>query len=266
MPPVWTTKDIAHALDTSRHHLFLKWMIVTGVTAFALSAFWHLGLIQRIYAGDVSYLSIVISVLFLTFTMHCAIRTYGISRELYEAARVSEILRAGRSRTLGLAGDGVLVGNETVLPSCLLTDFIAELLRIRESGEERAGERTAWAQLLDSYGQQIRGGQDIGWFIADIMIKLGLLGTGIGFALLLNAVTNVAHLDVTNMKDAILAMSGGMGVKLYATISGLSGAMLLSLQYQFLDRGADDLVALITKVIEVQVAPLLKSRDGATTT
>ena len=65
------------------------------------------------------------------------------------------------------------------------------------------------------------------------------------------------------MKDAIIAMSGGMGVKLYATISGLSGAMLLSLQYQFLDSGADDLVALITKVIEVQVAPFLKPGAAA---
>jgi hypothetical protein len=263
MPRVWTTEDIAHSLDVRRHHLFLKWMIVTGVTAFGLAVFWHLGLIQRIYAGDISYLSIVISVLFLAFTLHCAVRTYRISRELHDAARVSEILRDAPSRRIALTNGTVVVGNETPLPGCLLTDFIAELLRIREAGEEHAGERVAWAQLLEAYSQQIRGGQDIGWFIADIMIKLGLLGTGIGFALLLNAVTGVTHLDVTNMKDAIIAMSGGMGVKLYATISGLSGAMLLSLQYQFLDTGADDLVALITKVIEVQVASFLKPGAAA---
>lgn len=262
MLPVWTKADIAHSLEVSRYHLFLKWLILTGVTAFGIGVFWHLGLIQTIYAGDASYLSIVISCLFVAFTTHCAIRTFRMSRELFEAARVSQILKDSPSGRIALAGDRVVVGNEQELPKCLLTDFIGELLRMRDSGEENTADRVAWGQLMEAYSQQIRGGQDIGWFVADIMIKLGLLGTGIGFALLLNAVTHVAHLDVTNMKDEILAMSSGMGVKLYATITGLSCAMLLSLQYQFLDRGADDLVALITKVIEVQLAPFLRSRSG----
>ena len=83
--------------------------------------------------------------------------------------------------------------------------------------------------MLDAYSQQLRGGQDIGWFIADTMIKLGLLGTGIGFVILLNAVTSVTNLDITSMKEVLVNMSGGMGVKLFTTIAGLIAAIMLSL-------------------------------------
>ena len=85
----------------------------------------------------------------------------------------------------------------------------------------------------------------------------------IGFVILLNAVTSVTNLDITSMKEVLVNMSGGMGVKLFTTIAGLIAAIMLSLQYQLLDRGADDLVALMTKVIEVQVSPYIKAKAPA---
>jgi Biopolymer transport proteins len=115
---------------------------------------------------------------------------------------------------------------------------------------------------MAAYGQQIRAGQEIGWFIADIMIKLGLLGTVVGFVIMLGSVTNISSFDISVMKDVLTNMSGGMGVALYTTIAGLIFAMLLTVQYQSLERGADDLVALMTKVVEVQLAPHLNSQSG----
>jgi hypothetical protein len=190
------------------------------------------------------------------------VRTYFISRQLLDSASVSQTLRENPAPKLALSGNRVLVGN-TLLPDCALTSLIGEMLHMREAGRSVGEFGLEQSQLLDAYSQQLRGGQDIGWFIADTMIKLGLLGTGIGFVILLNAVTSVTDLDITSMKEVLITMSGGMGVKLFTTIAGLIAAILLSLQYQILDRGADDLVALMTKVIEVQVSPYIKAKAPA---
>lgn len=262
MPPFWTAADVVGALTYKRHHLLLKWLILTCVSLFAFGAAWALGMPQRVYASDVSYLSVVITILYFAFTGHCAVRTIYLSRQLVGAATVSEILRNGKSRELKLSGEHVLAGN-THLPNCALTSLITELLHMRDAGRYGTDSGIEQSQLLDSYGQQLRGGQDVGWFIADTAIKLGLLGTGIGFVILLNAVTSVTDLDITSMKEVLVSMSGGMGVKLYTTIAGLIAAIMLGLQYTLLDRGADDLVALMTKVIEVQVAPQIKAKSAA---
>ena len=249
MPPLWTAADVVGALTFKRHHLFLKWLILTCVSLFAFGAAWALGMPQRVYSSDVSYLSVVITVLYFAFTGHCAIRTIYLSNQLVGAATVSKILRDSKTGDLRLSGEHVLAGNMR-LPDCALTSLITELLHMRSNG--RHGPNGGIEQT-----------QDIGWFIADTAIKLGLLGTGIGFVILLNAVTSVTDLDITSMKEVLVSMSGGMGVKLYTTIAGLIAAIMLGLQYTLLDRGADDLVALMTKVIEVQVAPQMKAKPAA---
>lgn len=262
MPPFWTAADVVGALTYKRHHLLLKWLILTCVSLFAFGAAWALGMPQRVYSSDVSYLSVVITILYFTFTGHCAIRTIYLSRQLVGAATVSDILRNSKSRELKISGEHVVVGN-TQLPDCAMTSLITELLHMSDAGRGNQDSGIEQSQLLDVYGQQLRGGQDVGWFIADTAIKLGLLGTGIGFVILLNAVTSVTDLDITSMKEVLVTMSGGMGVKLYTTIAGLIAAVMLGLQYTLLDRGADDLVALMTKVVEVQVAPQMKAKAAA---
>lgn len=262
MPPFWTAADVVGALTYKRHHLLLKWLILTCVSLFAFGAAWALGMPQRVYSSDVSYLSVVITILYFAFTGHCAVRTIYLSRQLVGAATVSDILRNSKSRELKLSGEHVVVGN-TQLPNCVITSLITELLHMRDAGRGNQDSGIEQSQLLDAYGQQLRGGQDVGWFIADTTIKLGLLGTGIGFVILLNAVTSVTDLDITSMKEVLVTMSGGMGVKLYTTIAGLIAAVMLGLQYTLLDRGADDLVALMTKVVEVQVVPQLKAKAAA---
>ena len=262
MPPIWTAADIANSLAYKRHNLFLKWLIVTGVTLFAFGTAWSLGMPQRVYSSDVSYLSIVITALYFAFTGHCAVRTYYISRQLHEAATVSQMLRDTPSPKFALSGERVSLGNR-LLPDCTLSSLIGEFLQMGRAGAGAGDSGVDRAQLLDAYSQQLRGGQDIGWFVADTMIKLGLLGTGIGFVILLNAVTSVTDLDITSMKEVLITMSGGMGVKLFTTIAGLISAILLSLQYQLLDRGTEDLVALMTKVIEVQVSPFIRAKGAA---
>ena len=73
-----------------------------------------------------------------------------------------------------------------------------------------------------------------GWFAADSVLKIGLLGTIIGFILMLSPIAALASFDPASLQKALGEMSGGMAVALYTTLSGLIANHVLRFQYQFL--------------------------------
>ena len=73
-----------------------------------------------------------------------------------------------------------------------------------------------------------------GWFAADSVLKLGLLGTIIGFILMLAPISNLRGYDATSIQSALGEMSAGMAVALYTTLTGLVANLLLRLQFQIL--------------------------------
>tara|TARA_Y100000816_G_C26025672_1_gene536750 strand:- start:601 stop:1107 length:507 start_codon:yes stop_codon:yes gene_type:complete len=74
-----------------------------------------------------------------------------------------------------------------------------------------------------------------GWLVADGLLKLGLIGTVIGFIIMLSAITEIDGFDFTMMKQMLQNMSGGMKVALYTTLSGLVSSILLTIQYSYLE-------------------------------
>ena len=73
-----------------------------------------------------------------------------------------------------------------------------------------------------------------GWFAADSVLKIGLLGTIIGFILMLAPIGELTSFDATSLQSALAAMSAGMAVALYSTLTGLIANILLRFQFQFL--------------------------------
>lgn len=73
-----------------------------------------------------------------------------------------------------------------------------------------------------------------GWFAADSVLKIGLLGTIIGFILMLSPIASLASFDAASLQAALAQMSGGMAVALYTTLTGLVVNIVLRFQFQFL--------------------------------
>ena len=73
-----------------------------------------------------------------------------------------------------------------------------------------------------------------GWFAADGVLKIGLLGTIIGFILMLTPIANLVSFDPASLQKALGEMSGGMAVALYTTLAGLIANIVLRFQFQFL--------------------------------
>ena len=72
---------------------------------------------------------------------------------------------------------------------------------------------------------------DVGWFIAESCLAIGMVGTVTGFLLMLG--TAFKDLDVTNvvsLQDALANMALGMSTALYTTLVGLICSLIIKVQ------------------------------------
>src|SRR5258708_5489839 len=86
----------------------LRWLVFTGLCVFAFVLLWRFGLLRQMVAGDRTYLSSIIALLYVAASLHCLWRTIVISREGDAARRVAALIAAG-SGGLDVDSDAVIV-------------------------------------------------------------------------------------------------------------------------------------------------------------
>jgi MotA/TolQ/ExbB proton channel family protein len=238
------------------HLPLLRWLIFTGVTAFGFVVAWHYGLFQLMLASDKTYISVIITVLYMVISLHCFIRTAAISRELDAARRVAAVV----SRDTGglrVVGNEVVTGDGVRLPPGQVTSHIRNLIL---KAELQGGERLDQTLLLRGLADALRGPNQLGSFASDALMKLGLLGTIIGFILMLAPIAGLDAADRASVKSSMGLMSDGMAVAMYTTLTGLIGSVLVQTQYYMLDEATAKLFALATDVTEVFVVSVLERK------
>jgi len=80
-----------------------------------------------------------------------------------------------------------------------------------------------------TYTLDTRGSQ-FGWFISDSCLTLGMIGTIVGFLMMLKGGFTLSSGDVAGMQALLARFSIGLGTALYTTLVGLVCSMLLKLQ------------------------------------
>lgn len=247
--------------EKGRHHLLLVWLIFSGLLSFALVMSWHLGFLHMLYDGDRSRISWLITLLYIFVYIHCFKRIVTISGQINSTRTAEKVITGTDSISLGNRDGTVVVNDKQPLPASPLADYIHDLLCIyssnRKAGPIDAGNDNT--DLIDVYESRLRSQHDIGWFLSDMMIKLGLLGTIVGFVLMLGSVVDVTDFDVNTMQSILKQMSSGMGTALYTTFAGLICSMLTAIQYQMLDRGAEEILDTIRHLSQVYVIPRISS-------
>ncbi|WP_342238228.1 MotA/TolQ/ExbB proton channel family protein [Inquilinus sp. OTU3971] len=230
----------------------LPWLIFTGVSLFAVVLLWFFGLIGRMVASDPTHISLIISVLYVASSLHCLWRVLVISRE-GDAA-----LRAARA----VVGNGRRILNEgrDALPPGLVSGHIRDLAT---KAALQGAERLDQTLLLRVLASRLRGSNAFGAFASDTLMKLGLLGTIIGFIMML---APIAGLDTENreaVRSSMSLMSDGMAVAMYTTLVGLAGSVLLKIQYSLLDSATAKIFAFAVDLTEVHVVSALEARVPA---
>jgi len=240
------------------HLPLLRWMIFTGVCAFGFVLIWYYGLFRLMLASDKTYISSIIVLLYAATCIHCLVRTVAISRESDRAHRVLSLVSRGGPH-LRVEGQDVLAPDGTKLPQGHITSHIRNI--ILKAGLQ--GGRIDQTLLLRGLADALRGPNQLGSFASDSLMKLGLLGTIIGFILMLAPIAGLDAADKASMKLSMGLMSDGMAVAMYTTLSGLIGSILVQTQYYMLDEATAKLFALATDLTEVFVVSALeREQDG----
>ena len=245
--------------EKPEHILFLKWLTLTGIIVFAVVVAWHQNVITLLFHVDKSLISWAIALVYLLVTLHCARLVFNMSAQSNLAQQVNQAIRQQPDPEFAVDNDKVRINKSITLPDCFMTDYIHDLyLRShhRSSNENNvSGSDLSGSDLAEVYESRLKGPQEIGWFVSDMMLKMGLLGTIIGFILMLGSVTNITDFDITTMQKILKHMSEGMATALYTTLAGLIGSILSAMQYHMLDRHADELMETSRHLTQVYVIP-----------
>lgn len=217
-------------------NLFLRAFIVLSLIGFGFFIAIERGLVQLALDADKSYISYLILGIYLVASAHWLYLTRVLSMERAVFAEVEAALAGGvavaevRSR----AGEG------------LLSEFLGNLER-----------KPAFADadvLVTAFGDEIANRHALGYFASDVLLRLGLLGTIVGFIFMLLPIADMDGFDAGMMQQLLTSMSGGMAVALYTTLAGLVTSTLLKLQYHIVDASAAALVTRLAVLMDVYLA------------
>ena len=183
------------------NNLFLKSSTILGLIVFVVYLIFDLGLLSLIMSSDKSRISLVILSIYLVASLHWYYLSFSLDREI----------------------EGLYSDSEKTSASLIVSKFL------KLGGKDRTQD---YLSLLED---ELSNRHALGYMVVDILLKLGLTGTVIGFILMLIPIGEIKDFDPQVIQQLLSKMSGGMAVALYTTLTGLITSILLKLQYFLLD-------------------------------
>ncbi len=204
------------ALEQAPNGLFLLWLAYMGLLAFGALLLWRAGAWHRLVAADPTGLTVIIVLLFTGCSLWAGRRawTLGLQRQQLD----------GLLARPGLASPNKEHWSAEYMHGCA----------------QPGADQNTWMQIL---GERAHGPHEMAWWLNGIQLKLGLLGKVIGFSILALQLGQMESFDASQSAQLLKNLTGGLGIALLTTVTGLTGNILLGLQLMRLDRFADALVA-----------------------
>ena len=240
--------------DRAFDYLF-KWAIFVGVVCVGAVVLWDYGYLGYLFAADRSGISIVIVILFVIMSLHCLNLLFELSPELRAVERAMVQLSSGK-RLVDQAGE-LRLGDFAVSPRTAVAGHLRDIAALQDMG--RSPNREILSQGLAA---KLRFRSRIGIFMSDVLYKLGLLGTVVGFILMLSTMGDLGDFEAETMRAALQAMTGGMATSLLTTITGLVCGTLLRMEYTFVEGLISTILQRTIRLTEVYVVPALSEAPG----
>jgi hypothetical protein len=223
-------------------------LILAGLVAFGFFVSIQTGLLRTALQSDRSYLSYVILLAYAGASIQWLLRSRRLSTERDRLAALETAYAGEQPPSLERCEVGVRFQGEQ-WPAGDLSLHLGNVLAKREAnpGDPETGV------LLHALTDVIANRHASGHFISDALLRLGLLGTVVGFILMLAPVAQMESFDPVGARSLLQDMSGGMAVALYTTLCGLVTSILLKLQYQVLDTSAQDFLNRLAVLTDVHL-------------
>ena len=185
-------------------------LIVGGVEFFVWFYLSAQGWLQQMIVVDASHVSLVIVLIYALSSLWFLKIAYHTSRQYRDLDHPAQ------------ASDA------------LIKSFFDDIMDVKTQENRQA--------QLDVLDTRLRSGYAFGFIVADLMLKLGLLGTVIGFIIMLGSLSDLNSVDITVMQSLLAEMSSGMKVALYTTLVGMLAGIALNIKFNLLDWSVDHLL------------------------
>jgi len=187
-------------IEKKKNHLLLKACLVLSLVIFSSYLVVDLGILSLIIDSDRSKISLIILSIYVLACAHWFYISINLDKEISSL-------------------------DHTNHPT-LIRSFIDNASKENTSNQKNN---------LDLLQDELSNRHALGYLAVDILLKLGLTGTVIGFILMLLPIGEIKDFDPQILQKLLATMSGGMAVALYTTLTGLVTSMLLKFQYFLLD-------------------------------
>ena len=251
---------IGPPIERRDYNPVLRWLIVNVLVAMGLLTLWQLGFLGSVLQSDHTRISLLIFAIFVITSLHCLVQAIDISRELIAARRARAAIESEGATGFRLTGNNVLTGAGTLLEPGVLTTHVGNLVK---KAEIRGKGQLDQTLLLRSVADKLRAREKIGLFVSESLLRLALLGTAIGFILMLIPIAGLTSFEADTLRGALSGMTGGMAVALNVTVAGIASALLLKLEYYLLDNSIGELFEMITETTEIHVVSALEQAPNA---
>ncbi len=209
------------------HSLIFKWILGNSFAGFGLFIAWQQGWLSLVVASDASYLSVVMTAIFLIFWALSTYKAISLNREVNR-------FRAGA-------------------PHGVAADYMSKIRRVAAQSHGAKVDQATFANNLQAH--LLLAIQPVN-FTANLLILLGLIGTVIGFVIAVGGLGDaLTGGDGPERVRAVLAqIVNGMGVALFTTLVGsILGGIWLQLHYQLLFRTSARLALEIVEHAELAI-------------
>ena len=238
------------------YNQLLKWLLINSLFIFCLIGFYYFGLIQSMLSSDKSYISFVILIVYFITSLHALIKIFNISSEIRNIFIVKNKIETNEKSIITIEDlKGLFLINDNKKNyKYFYQEYISNIITKTQKTDNKNFDQQILLQLFaDKLNKQLK----IGLLVSDMMLKLGLLGTIVGFILMLAPISNIDAYDVSTLKTALSSMSGGMAIALFTTLAGLVGGILLRTQYYLLDEANEELFSNIAQISETKIIPII---------
>lgn len=238
----------------------LRFLLLICLTTFGLLTLWYFGLLQLVLETDHTRVSVLIFAFFCLTSLHCLFQTIEISSELVKARKVRETIEADSGSGFRILDNQVITGRGNVLEPSIFAAYVANLIR---KGRLQAHKHVDQTLLLRALADKLRSREKLGLFVSEALLRLALLGTAVGFILMLVPISGLTSFETETLRGALGGMTGGMAVALNVTVTGIASALVLKLEYYLLDNAIAELFEMITETTEIHVVSALERGPDA---
>ena len=196
-------------------NIFIYWIYFVSIILISIYILESFDFISGLFREDISYIS---SIIVSIFTFYLFRGGYHLYKLRYA---INSLVQENSSSKNNI--------------------FIEILDEYRTSLSNISNKKSFQEQLKSRLYEIV----DNGFFVADILLKLGIVGTVIGFIIMLSSLSTIDEMNLSKMNNLLLSMSSGMKVALYTTLSGLICSILLTIQNNYFENKINNFISKI---------------------